>query len=261
MPPAVPVVLTIAGSDSGGGAGIQADLKACEANGAFGTTAIAALTAQNTCGVQGVFPVDAQFLEQQINSVLDDIGCTVAKTGMLPTTEIITTVAKCLKGHKIGHLVIDPVMVASSGDPLIADDAVASFISELFPLASIITPNLPEASKLLGRSVSTVDEMEAAAVELLQMGPRAVLLKGGHLEGSDEITDVFATRGEGGDTLLSRLPTERVLTSNVHGTGCTLASAIAATLAKQLVGATELGATTAGQVSPHEIRRARPLPP
>lgn len=150
----VPVVLSIAGSDSGGGAGIQADLKACEANGVFGTTAIAALTAQNTAGVQGVFPIPAEFVTEQINSVVGDIGCHVAKTGMLPSREIISAVAKCLRAHAISHVVVDPVMVASSGDPLIADDAVESFKTELFPLASIITPNLPEAGHLLGRKVS-----------------------------------------------------------------------------------------------------------
>jgi hydroxymethylpyrimidine/phosphomethylpyrimidine kinase len=174
---AIPIVLSIAGSDSGGGAGIQADLKACEANGAFGTTAIAALTAQNTIGVQGVHAIPAEFVTQQIDSVVSDIGCSAAKTGMLPTQDIIRAVAAALKAHAISLVVVDPVMVASSGDPLIAPDAVAAFKTELFPLASIITPNLPEASHLLGRPVTTLDEMEAAAKELLAMGPRSVLLK------------------------------------------------------------------------------------
>lgn len=148
-----PVVLIIAGSDSGGGAGIQADLKACEANGAFGTTAIAALTAQNTVGVQGVFSVPPEFVVQQMDSVLDDIGSHAIKTGMLATKDVICAAAARIKASAVASVVIDPVMVASSGDPLIADDAVASFKTELFPLATIITPNLPEASFLLGRTL------------------------------------------------------------------------------------------------------------
>jgi hydroxymethylpyrimidine/phosphomethylpyrimidine kinase len=224
-----PVVLIVAGSDSGGGAGIQADLKACEANGAFGTTSIAALTAQNTVGVQGVFGVSSEFVVQQMDSVLDDIGAHAIKTGMLATKEVIEAVAARIKSSGVKNVVIDPVMVARSGDPLIADDAVASFKTELFPLATIITPNLPEAGFLLGRTLDSASQMEAAAKELLSMGPQAVLLKGGHLAGSEEIVDFFAT-AEG----VVRLPQATIETQNTHGTGCTLASTIAANLAKQV---------------------------
>lgn len=223
-----PVVLIVAGSDSGGGAGIQADLKACEANGAFGTTAISALTAQNTVGVQGVFGVSPEFVVQQMDSVLDDIGAHAIKTGMLATKEVIEAVAKRITSSGVKNVVVDPVMIASSGDPLIAADAVESFKTELFPLATVITPNLPEASFLLGRALTSASQMEEAAKELLAMGPAAVLLKGGHLAGSEEIIDFFAT-ADG----VVRLPHATIQTKNTHGTGCTLGSTIAANLAKQ----------------------------
>jgi len=231
----VPVVLSVAGSDSGGGAGIQADLKACEANGAFGTTAIAALTAQNTAGVQDFIPIDVGFISKQMDSVISDFRPDVVKTGMLPTREIIAAVADKLVEYQVGVCVVDPVMVASSGDPLIDEDAIESLKTKLLPLATVVTPNLPEASKLLGRKISTVVEMEAAALELLQLGPKAVLLKGGHLpEDGVELVDLLAIVG-GGCGSVHRFAGTRIATTNTHGTGCTLASTIAANLAKQVV--------------------------
>ena len=227
-----PRVLIIAGSDSGGGAGLQADLKSCSALGAFGTTAVTALTAQNTHGVQGILPIPSDFLQQQIDSVLSDIGTDVVKTGMLATSEIVKAVAASLTSSGSFSLVLDPVMVSTSGHTLLQEDAIQSIKEELFPLATLITPNLPETCLLLGiDEIKTVAMMEQAARELSRMGPRWVLIKGGHLEDL-EATDVLCdAETQSCMAFKSRLIAN---TCHTHGTGCTLASAIAAHLSRGL---------------------------
>ncbi|CAG9463330.1 unnamed protein product [Pedinophyceae sp. YPF-701] len=227
----MPRVLSIAGSDSGGGAGIQADLKACEALGAFGMTAITAVTAQNTRGVHGVVSVDSGFLELQIDSCLGDIGADVIKTGMLPTPEAVRAVAAAVDKHGVRNVVVDPVLVATSGDALAESDSAHAMREELFPRATIITPNVPEAEALLGRKIATVDDMRMAARDLHAMGPRWVLVKGGHLVGSEDmsggVVDVLFDGVDARD-----LEGSLVASDNTHGTGCTLASSIAAGLAR-----------------------------
>ena len=219
-------VLTIAGSDSGGGAGIQADLKTFAALGCYGTSAITALTAQNTQGVQAIHAVPAAFLKAQIQSVLDDMGTDAIKIGMLHTPEVAEVVAWAIAQYQPVHVVFDPVMVATSGDRLIAEETVAVLVREVFPRASLITPNLDEAAWLLGRPLRDPSQLPAAADELLAMGARAVLLKGGHLPG-DEVVDLFVQPGQPS----LRLASPRIASGNVHGTGCTLSSAIDAHLA------------------------------
>lgn len=224
-----PIAMTIAGSDSGGGAGIQADLKAFAALGVYGCSAIASLTAQNTQGVQAVLPIPPAFVQAQIQSVLSDIQVGAIKTGMLATAEIINAVADSLKSFAQIPLVLDPVMVATSGDRLLAEDAVKTLIENLIPRATILTPNLLEAAALLNKPVAqNITEMQQQAELLLAMGAKAVLMKGGHGQG-DDATDVLLTAD--GFELFSA---ERIATKNTHGTGCTLASAIAAGLAKKL---------------------------
>lgn len=223
-----PIAMTIAGSDSGGGAGIQADLKTFAALGVYGCSAISSLTAQNTQGVQGVLPIPPAFVQAQIKSVLSDIPVKAVKTGMLATADIIRAVAESLDQYEI-PLVLDPVMVATSGDRLLAEDAINTLINRLIPRAAILTPNLLEAAALLSARVATsIAEMEQQATSLLSMGPQAVLVKGGHGDG-DEATDLLVTSA--GIELFSA---KRIATQNTHGTGCTLASAIAAGLAKNL---------------------------
>jgi hydroxymethylpyrimidine/phosphomethylpyrimidine kinase len=218
-----PVALTVAGSDPSGGAGIQADLKTFSALGVYGTAVLTALTAQNTRGVTGVHPVPAEFVGEQIRTLLDDVPVHAAKTGMLGTADVVREVAAALAGRAAGPLVVDPVMVATSGDRLIEDDAVAAVRDELLPLADLVTPNVPEAAALLGVAPATaVDELPDQARALLALGPRAVLLKGGHLSGA-ESTDVLATAD---GVTVTRRP--RVRTTATHGTGCTLSSALAA---------------------------------
>ncbi len=220
--------LTIAGSDSGGGAGIQADLKTFSALGCFGMSVITALTAQNTREVTGIFPVPPDFIGQQIDAVLSDIGTDAVKIGMLHSPEVIHTVARHLNKWNIPNLVLDPVMVAKSGDKLLQDDAVAALKQTLIPLADIITPNLPEASVLLGRTVSARADMEKAVRDLADLGCPHVLLKGGHLDDRGSHDRLFSA-----DTGQSReLPGKRIPTPNSHGTGCTLSSAICAGLAR-----------------------------
>lgn len=219
-------VLTIAGSDSGGGAGIQADLKTFAALGCYGTSAITALTAQNTVGVQGIHAVPAEFLKAQIQSVLDDIGVDAVKIGMLHAPGIVEVVAWAIDHYQLTNVVLDPVMVATSGDRLIASETVQVLVHELFPRVSVITPNLDEAALLLGRDIPNAEALDIAAQDLLAMGARAVLLKGGHLEG-DEVVDLLADASGP----LQRLASRRIASRNVHGTGCTLSSAIAAHLA------------------------------
>ena len=219
-------VLTIAGSDSGGGAGIQADLKTFAALGCYGMSAITALTAQNTVGVQGIHAVPAAFLKAQIQSVVEDIGVDAVKIGMLHEPAIVDVVAWAIDHYQLRNVVLDPVMVATSGDRLIAEDTVNVLVRELFPRASVITPNLDEAALLVGHPISDAQTLEQEAHHLLAMGANAVLLKGGHLAG-DTVTDVLLCRGQAAQ----RLSSPRIASRNVHGTGCTLSSAIAAHLA------------------------------
>ena len=219
-------VLSIAGSDSGGGAGIQADLKTFSALGCYGMTAITAITAQNTQGVRAIHGVPAQMLRAQIDAVLEDIGADAVKIGMLHDPEVVRVVAEAIERHRLQQVVLDPVMVATSGDRLMAAETVHVLVHELFPLASVITPNLDEAALLLDRAIDGADALDAAATALLALGAPAVLLKGGHLPG-DTVMDVLALT----DGTRLRLQSPRIVTHNGHGTGCTLSSAIAAYLA------------------------------
>ena len=220
-----PVALTIAGSDSGGGAGIQADLKAFAANRVFGTSVITAITAQNTVGVKAVHVPPLEIVDAQISAVLADLPVAAVKTGMLATAEIIDLIARRAAAGELPHLVVDPVMVASSGDRLLPEEAEMAYLERLFPHALVVTPNLREASLLVGRELTGIDDMAKAAAELAQTGARNVLVKGGHLTG-DAVDVLFD--GEEVHELRSR----RVATVNVHGTGCTTAAAIAAFLAR-----------------------------
>jgi hydroxymethylpyrimidine/phosphomethylpyrimidine kinase len=220
-------VLIIAGSDSGGGAGIQADIKTVTMLGAFATTAITALTAQNTLGVFGVLPIAPEFIRQQVEVVLDDIGADAIKTGMLHDAAVIDTVARTLAERAAGvPLVVDPVMAAKGGAPLIEPGAINALKELLLPRAAVLTPNLPEAEILAGHAIPNVAAMRRTAAELLAFGCRAVLLKGGHLAG-DVLHDVLATAA--GERVWD---SQRIATAHTHGTGCTLASAIAAGLAQ-----------------------------
>jgi hydroxymethylpyrimidine/phosphomethylpyrimidine kinase len=222
-----PVALTIAGSDSGGGAGIQADLKTFTVLGVFGMSAVTAVTVQNTVGVRDAQVLEPDLVAAQIDAVLEDIGCDAVKTGMLGTAEVVTAVAGRLAAHEAPNVVVDPVMVAKSGDRLLAEDARLAMIEQLLPVARIITPNLPEAEALLGREV-TRDAMEEAARALCETGAGAALIKGGHLaEGSAEDVLYDAETGE-----VHRFHAPRIDTKNTHGTGCTFSSAIAAFLAR-----------------------------
>jgi hydroxymethylpyrimidine/phosphomethylpyrimidine kinase len=222
-------ILTIAGSDSGGGAGIQADLKTFSALGAYGCSVIAALTAQNTRAVTGIHEVPAAFVTAQLDAVFDDIEIAAVKIGMLASPEIITAVADALERRRTGPVVLDPVMVAKSGDHLLRPEAVHALKVRLLPLATVITPNLLEAGVLLAMEPPGDEAgMVEAAARLRTLGPGAVLLKGGHREGAESI-DVF---DDGGEPLT--LATARIDTANTHGTGCTLSSALAALLGQGL---------------------------
>ena len=218
-------LLTIAGSDSGGGAGIQADLKTFAALGCYGMSAITALTAQNTVGVQGIHAVPAAFLKAQIQSVVEDIGVDAVKIGMLHEPAIVEVVAWAIDHYQLQRVVFDPVMVATSGDRLIAQETVQVLVRELFPRATLITPNLDEAALLVGHAIERAEDLETEAQRLIEMGANAALLKGGHLAG-DTVTDVLLCKGEAP----LRLSSPRIASRNVHGTGCTLSSAIAAHL-------------------------------
>lgn len=221
----IPNVLAIAGVDPSGGAGVLADIKAISANGAYAMGVVTALTAQNTQGVSGVELVSPEFVARQIDAVFDDIRVDAVKIGMVATADIARAIAEALKRHNARHIVLDPVMIAKSGDRLLAEDAVGAIRDELIPLAELITPNLPEAAALLGGAEPTdVAAMRTMAKALLALGSRAVLLKGGHLPGP-EATDVLANANG-----LSEFTAPRVATKNTHGTGCTLSSAIAALL-------------------------------
>jgi hydroxymethylpyrimidine/phosphomethylpyrimidine kinase len=229
-----PVALTIAGSDSGGGAGIQADLKTFAALGVFGTSAITAVTAQNTKGVIGFIALASGFVDEQIGAVLSDLPVAATKTGMLASTEIVAVVADRAAAGELPNLVVDPVLVASSGDPL-SLGGVADAYPKLFAHAAVITPNLREASLLLGRPLSTVDDMVGAASELARTGTGAVVVKGGHLEGEvDEAGRPQAVDVAWLDGTVTYLRGPWIDTPNTHGTGCTFASAVAAGLASGL---------------------------
>lgn len=222
-------VLIVAGSDSGGGAGIQADIKAVTALRGYAATALTALTAQNTLGVAGIHGVPEAFIREQMRVVLEDIGADAIKTGMLHSAAVVECVCEALDEFAPGvPLVADPVMVAQSGDRLLVEEAVETIREKLLPRAALVTPNVPEATVLSGRTIHGVADMEAAAADLLALGPRAVLVKGGHLEG-ETVTDVLVTAAGGRHFVNPRIDT----TSN-HGTGCTLASAIAAGIAQGL---------------------------
>ncbi|MFZ0134681.1 MAG: bifunctional hydroxymethylpyrimidine kinase/phosphomethylpyrimidine kinase [Desulfobacterales bacterium] len=221
-------VLTIAGSDSGGGAGIQADLKTFAAFGCYGMSVVTALTAQNTTGVTGIHAVPPDFVVQQMQAVLTDIGVDAVKIGMLYSEELIRAVAEELRHHQAANIVLDPVMVAQSGDKLLQDTAIAAMKNHLLPLAAVLTPNLPEAAVLLGRTVQSLDDMHTAAIDLATLGSRSVLVKGGHAQGADSADVLYVAD----DQRFFVFEDRRVPTANTHGTGCTLSAAIAAGLAK-----------------------------
>lgn len=224
-----PIALTIAGSDSGGGAGIQADLKAMSANGVYGATVITAITAQNTVAVTAVHEVPADIVAAQIIAVLSDIPVRAIKLGMLFSPTLIDVVAQCLRDFR-GPVIVDPVMIAKSGDVLLQEAAVAAMTARILPLATLLTPNLPEAARLLGTpQAATPEQMAEQGRRLLDMGPQAVLMKGGHSEGGI-CTDVLIDASG----VMTTLSARRVLTGNTHGTGCTYSAAIAAYLAKGL---------------------------
>lgn len=218
------VALTIAGSDSGGGAGIQADLKTFAALNVYGTSAITSVTAQNTVGVSGIQDMPPAFVGKQIDAVCSDIPVDACKTGMLSNADIITVVAEKLKEYSLEKYVLDPVMVAKSGDALLEKDAVASLIEKLVPLSCVVTPNLSEAQLIAGIDIQGIDDMKQAAEVIWEMGAQTVVVKGGHLKG--DAVDVFY------DGKVHLLKSERIETKNTHGTGCTFSSAIAAGLAK-----------------------------
>jgi hydroxymethylpyrimidine/phosphomethylpyrimidine kinase len=217
--------LTIAGSDSGGGAGIQADLKTFAAHGVYGTTAITAITAQNTRGVIAWEPVSTSLIVAQIDAVAGDIGADAVKTGMLATAEIVTAVANAIRRLNLPHLVVDPVMVAKGGDRLLESSAIAAIREQLLPLAHVVTPNIPEAEVLTQLGITSVNDMREAGRRILALGPRVVVVKGGHLRSSESVDVVCTTGG------CDELGSPRIDTPHTHGTGCTFASAIAANLA------------------------------
>jgi len=221
-----PVMLTIAGSDPSGGAGIQADLKTAGALGVYGATVITALTAQNTLGVTGIHAVPAAFIVDQYVSVVEDLDVRAVKIGMLGTVEVVEAVASVLRSHPVPAVVLDPVMVATSGDRLVPEDAVAAIRELLLPLATVVTPNVPEAEVLTGVRIGAPDDLETAGRALLRLGPAWALVKGGHLDG-ERSTDVLVSASG-----VTHLDAPRVRTTHTHGTGCTLSSAIASYLVR-----------------------------
>lgn len=220
----IPKTLTIAGSDSGGGAGIQADIKTFAALGVYGASVITAVTAQNTTGVTAVHEIPAEVVRAQIDAVMSDIGADAVKTGMLSSSAIIAEIAAGVRRHHIDKLVVDPVMVAKSGDRLLREDAIDAVLDELLPLTYVVTPNIPEAEVLSGRSIQTERDMIEAARSIHHRGARIVVVKGGHLSG-DAVDIVFD------GSSVERLTSPRVMTRHTHGTGCTFSAAIAARLA------------------------------
>jgi hydroxymethylpyrimidine/phosphomethylpyrimidine kinase len=231
----IPKVLTIAGSDSGGGAGVQADLKVITALGGYGMSVITAITAQNTLGVTAIQDIDLDVIEAQIDAVLNDIGADSVKIGMLASPEIVQVVATSLRNHGNTRIILDPVLRATSGASLGGDDTAQAMIAELFPMASLVTPNLEEASLLLGRAITQLEDFKSAAEELLALGPQAVLIKGGHLDSThNQLTDYLVWRSIADDLEIIQVKEfkhPRVNTENTHGTGCSLSAAIATYLA------------------------------
>ena len=223
----LPVALTIAGSDSGAGAGIQADMKTFAALGVYGVTVITAITAQNTAGVRAVQEVDAGVIAAQLDAVADDFAIGALKTGMLSSATIIETVAAGIERHRLRPLVVDPVMISKSGDRLLREDAVDA-LRRLLPLANVVTPNIPEAEALSGRTIRTRDDRVAAARAILELGTQAVVIKGGHAQ-DDPIVDLLVD-GQG----VHEYPAPRIVTTSTHGTGCTFSAAITAALAAGL---------------------------
>lgn len=226
-------VLTIAGSDSGGGAGIQADLKTFSAFKVYGMSVLTAITAQNTCGVTGIEELSLDIIEKQLEAVLNDIGTDAVKTGMLANPGIVSLIADIIERYGLSNVVVDPVMIAKSGDALLSEDAVAAIKEKLIPLATVVTPNLPEAEAIAGVKIRTVKEMKEAAVEISGLGCKCVVVKGGHLceEGRNgDLCEAVDIIYEGGK--FTSLCERFIKSQNTHGTGCTFASAIAAGLAK-----------------------------
>jgi hydroxymethylpyrimidine/phosphomethylpyrimidine kinase len=226
--PTTPIVLTIAGSDSGGGAGIQADIKTISATGGYGCSVITALTAQNTQGVSAIYPISSEFVEQQLDAVFCDLNVIAVKIGMLSDETIIAAVAKKLRQYAPKYIVLDPVMVATSGDMLLKSTAMETLKTALFPIADVITPNLPEAAALTDSELpKTEEEMVAIINKLRDLGAKSILLKGGHCEGDRSSTDLLISTDR-----VERFSVSRIDTANTHGTGCTLSSAIASYLAQ-----------------------------
>jgi hydroxymethylpyrimidine/phosphomethylpyrimidine kinase len=223
----LPVALTIAGSDSGGGAGIQADIKTFAALGVHGASAITAITAQNTLSVTDILEVPPEMVTAQIDAVVSDLEVMAAKTGMLASSKIIEAVAAAINKHGIPNLVVDPVMIAKGGASLLRDDAIGALRSLILPLATVVTPNLPEAEVILGRLVRSLDERKQAARDLVALGPRAAVVKGGHSE--DDVTDIYWDGVQMVELTGTRFPT-----TNTHGSGCVFSAAIAAGLANGL---------------------------
>ena len=222
--------MTIAGSDSGGGAGIQADLKTFHAHGVYGTSVLTALTAQNTCGVSAIHPVPPDFVAEQYVQVMIDIGADAAKTGMLVSAEVIAALAEAMDAHPVPCLVVDPVMISKAGVPLLEDSAVGALVELILPRATVVTPNLQEAAAILdARPIETLRQMSAAAEQIRALGAEAVLIKGGHLPAEEEAVDLFY---DGSKTLEFRA--ERLDQRHTHGTGCTYSAAITAGLARGL---------------------------
>ena len=222
---AVPHALSIAGSDSGAGAGIQADLKTFAALGVYGTTVITAITAQNTVGVSKIFPLDPDLINAQLDAVIEDIGANALKTGMLATAPIIEAVAENLRRHKLENIVVDPVMLATSGEWLLKKSAIETLRSQLIPLAVLVTPNIPEADALTGMTIRTAREIRRAAARILDLGAHSVIIKGGHRRGP--AADLFFDGKK-----FRELKTRRIHTQHTHGTGCTFSAAIVAYLAR-----------------------------
>src|SRR5262245_21128779 len=216
----IPVALTIAGSDSGGGAGIQADLKTFHAFGVFGTSAVTAITAQNTLGVTAIHAVPANLVRQQIDAVVTDLRPAASKTGMLAATQLVQIVAAAISDHNLRNYVLDPVIVATSGDRLLDEDAVAAVRDQLLPLAALVTPNLSEASVLVGFEIDQEEAMREAARSLVASGARSALVKGGHLRGAQVIDVLYDGKR------MHRWERDRIDTRNTHGTGCPLSAAI-----------------------------------
>ncbi len=222
-----PVALTVAGSDSGGGAGIQADLKTFTVLGVYGMSAITAVTVQNTVGVRDALVLEPELVAGQIDAVIEDIGCDAVKTGMLGTADVVAAAAERLAAHDLPNVVVDPVMVAKSGDRLLAEDARVAMVERMLPIARVVTPNLPEAEALLEREIAP-EEMADAARELCEAGAGAAVIKGGHLREGDAVDVLYDAESD----CIYHYRAPRIETQNTHGTGCTFSSAIAAFLAR-----------------------------